>query len=71
VVEPGALSAIRASLKACAPPEEDVETTTLILPLPDQKCEVLVTLPRDFRAGPQSRGALQLIDGVGVVAGSA
>jgi DNA polymerase-3 subunit alpha len=71
VANPDALSAIRASLAACAPPGDHVETTSLILTLPEQSCEVIVALPRDFRAGPENRGALQLIDGVGVVAGTA
>ncbi|MEM1380379.1 MAG: DNA polymerase III subunit alpha [Pseudomonadota bacterium] len=66
VGEPAAMSAIRASLRACATSDHDTELR-LILPLSEENVEVVVTLPEDFKASPKSQGALQLINGVGPI----
>ncbi|MEM7740191.1 MAG: OB-fold nucleic acid binding domain-containing protein [Pseudomonadota bacterium] len=66
VAEPGALLSLKASLKACNA-GDTMGDTALILPLPDQACEVVLRLPEDFRANAASRGVVQKIDGVGRV----
>jgi DNA polymerase-3 subunit alpha len=66
VSEGDALPAIRSSLKSCRSEDADMPPT-LVLPIHEEGCEVLITLPPEFRAGPQSRGPLQLIKGVGGV----
>ena len=66
VAEAEALAAVRASIGACAS-DEEAGPMRLILPLPDQDCEVVVELPQAFRASPASRGALQVINGVGAI----
>ncbi|MEM9810984.1 MAG: hypothetical protein AAF788_07145 [Pseudomonadota bacterium] len=66
VAELNALSAVRASIKACAP-DDDAAPMHLILPLCEQDCEVVLALPQEFRASPSARGALQVINGVGAI----
>ncbi len=67
VAEEAALSAIRASLRACAR-EEAAAPASLVLPLGEPGLEVVIALPDDFRAGKASRGALRVIKGVDGVA---
>ncbi|MEO1657525.1 MAG: DNA polymerase III subunit alpha [Pseudomonadota bacterium] len=66
VAEPNALLSLKASLKSCNGADASGDTT-LILPLPDQACEVVLNLPEDFRANAASRTVVQKIDGVGRV----
>ena len=66
VGDPDAIHALRASLRACDHAEGD-SGMRLVLPLTDHSVEVVVALPEDVRAGPQSVGALKLIRGVGPI----
>lgn len=66
VAKSDALFPLRDSLKACNGADASGDTT-LILPLADQDCEVVLTLPENFRANAASRTVVQKINGVGRV----
>ncbi|NNU16344.1 DNA polymerase III subunit alpha [Parvularcula sp. ZS-1/3] len=66
VAEVDAFAEIKQSLKGCASSQEDAPPR-LVLPIPEEGCEVVIHLPEAFKAGTASKGPLQLIQGVGAV----